>query len=340
MTVIDRRASLQCLALLGLSPLLWAQAPMPRKKNSWPQQAVQLIVPFPAGGPSAILAKRVSQAFERTTQQPLRLQYQGGAGGLQGAVYAANAPANGAHIFIGGSHLAVARALFPSEELDVMDELLPLTLVAKVPQVLVVNPARVRARTVMELLADLQRKSSRLRMATAGMGSASHISAELLRQHEALRFEQLHFRGSGPALQDLLAGSVDMMVDGLVSCLPHIQSGRLKPLVVTGAQRVDVLPDVPCAQEMGIASLNHVTWYGLFAPKNVSKAQAAAMQQVFQRMGEDRILVENFAQLGIQWGALSGDAFKDMVDQEMQQWAQRLKGLELHPANPKSFEVS
>ena len=137
----------------------------------------------------------------------------------------------------------------------------------------------------------------------------------------------MHFRGAGPALQDLLAGSVDMMVDGLISCLPHVRSGRLKALLVTGRQRVALLPDVPCALEMGVHALDSVTWYGLFAPSQLTDAQAQAMQAVFMQMGRDATLQNNLATMGIHWGDLYGEEFAAMVRQETLQWAQRLKSM-------------
>jgi tripartite-type tricarboxylate transporter receptor subunit TctC len=333
-----RRAALQWLAALAVIPPVWAQN-SGRAPSAWPQRSTQLIVPFPAGGSSAILAKQVSQAFERVTQQPLRLLFQGGAGGLQGASFAAKAPANGETLLIGGSHLAVARALANNDEFDLMEDLRPLALVALVPQVLVINPQRMRARTVMEWLSDLGRKSARYRMATAGAGSASHIDAEMLRLQEGLRYEFVHFRGSGPALQDLLSGSVDMMIDGLISSLPHIRSGRLKALMVTGRERVDILPDVPCAQEMGVQVLDSVTWYGLFAPIQLSNTQAAGMQTVLQTMGKDEVLAHNLEAMGVRWGHLYGQAFADMVKQETLDWAQRVKRVGLKNLwNPNAEE--
>lgn len=329
---VDRRGLLQGLAAWALAVPAAAQTPMQtraRRMEPWPQRPVNLIVPFPAGGPSAILAKQLARAFEHTTHQPLRLLYQGGSGGLQGAAFAAKAAANGDHLFIGGSHLTVTRALSSTEDFDLMQDLRPLAMVAQVPQVLVVNPERVRARTVMEWLADQGRKSSRYRMATAGVGSSSHISAEMLKHEEGLRYEFVHFRGAGPAVQDLLAGSVDMMIDGVVSSLPHIRSGRLKALMVTGRQRTPVLPDVPCAQEMGMEVLEHLTWYGLFAPSQLSDAQAQAMQAVFQRMGHDAALNASFEAMGIRWADLYGDAFNTVVKQETREWAQRVKSLGL-----------
>lgn len=321
----QRRAWLQAIAAVVASPVLHAGSVFAQSGRPWPRQPVQLIVPFPVGGPSAILSKHIAQAFERVTGVPMRLIHQGGSGGLLGAGFAANAPADGHHLFIGGSSLAVTRALDLSDEFDLMEDLKPLAMVATVPQVLVVNPTRMRSRTVMEWLSDVGRKSARFRMATAGLGSSSHIGAEMLKQQESLRFEFVHFKGAGPALQDLLAGSVDMMVDSLISSLPYIRTGRLKALVVSGQQRATVLPDVPCAQEMGISALEAQTWYGLFAPVGISTAQSKVMVSVLERMGQDTQLLASLEAMGIRWGDLYGAAFHAMVKQETLQWAQRIK---------------
>lgn len=337
----ERRLYLQWLATTALATPAGAQNVTSRPREVvWPSQPVNLIVPFPAGGTSAILARQLAQAFERTTRQSMRLQYQGGAAGLQGANLAAKAEANGQNLFIGGSHLALARTLVSNDEFDMLQDLRPLAMVAEVPQVLVVNPVRLRSRTVVELLADLSRKPMRYRIATAGVGSSSHLSAEILRHQESLRFDFVHFRGAGPALQDLLAGSVDMMLDALVSCLPHIRAGRLKPLMVTGSERVAVLPDVPCAQEIGLSGLDAVTWYGLFAPSQLPSAQSQLMQDVFARVAADPILQESFEGMGIRWGGLYGEKFAARVQQEAVQWAQRVKSLGLKQAWLKNMEES
>lgn len=329
--MLDRRAYLQWLASMNVAPIAWAQGVDSARRTAsvWPTEPVSLIVPFPAGGASAILAKQLAQSFERSTRQPLRLMYQGGSGGVQGANFAAKAAANGKSLLIGGSYLSVARALAVNDDFDLIEDLRALAMVAAVPQVIVVNPLRMRSRTVMEWLSDLSRKPARYRMATAGVGSSSHISSEILKHQEALQFDFVHFRGAGPALQDLQTGSVDMMIDGLVSCLPHIRSGRLKPLMVTGLQRVNVLPNVPCAQEMGVHALDGVTWYGLFAPRQLPDVTSLAMVDVFQRMGRDPVMVSNLESMGIQWGDLYGDAFDAMVKQETMQWAQRVKSMGL-----------
>ena len=336
---LSRRTCLHWLAGVGaVAPNLAQIAVAQPRKGGWPSQTVNLIVPFPAGGPSAILGKYLAQAFERTTQQNLRLVHQGGAGGFQGANFAAKAPADGQNLFIGSSHLAIARALTSADEFDLIEDLRPLALIADVPQVVVVNPQRIRSRTATEWMAELTRKSVRYRMATAGVGSSSHISAEILKLHDAVRFELVHFRGAGPAVQDLLAGSVDMMMDALVSCLPHIRSGRLKALMVTGSQRSEVLPDVPCAQELGMNDFDRVTWYGLFAPHQLAHKQALVIEGVLRKIGEDEQLNAQLAALGVRWGGVYGDAFAAMVQQDTMAWAQRVKSMGLKPWGVKGSE--
>lgn len=328
--MVDRRACLQWLTSAALAPSVWAQnIAAQTRSNAWPRQPVQMIVPYPVGGTSAILAKHLSKAFERNTRQSMRLNYQSGTGGLMAAAMVAKAAIDGQTLLMGGSHLAAARALMPEEEFDFMEALRPLALVAKIPQVLLVNPARMRSRTIMEWMLELARKPVRYRMATAGMGSSSHIYSELLKRREQLEFEFVHFRGSGPALQDLLTGAADMMVDGLISCLPHVRSGRLKALLVSGHERSEVLPDVPCAQEIGLEVLDSVTWYGIFAPQALPDRTASAVIEVCQRMGQDEVLQASFQNLGIRWGDMYGHDFSDMVRQETLHWAQALKDVGL-----------
>lgn len=311
---------------LAVTSSVWAQNKSSHHK-AWPIKPVNVVVPFPAGGASAILGKHLATAFERLTHQSMRLDYRGGSGGLFGSSYAASTPADGYHMLIGGSHLTKMRALLPDADFDLLEDLTPLALLAYMPQVVVVNPSKMRARTIMEWQAELRRKPRRFRMGSAGVGSSSHIAAEILRSQQELNFEFVHFRGSGPALQDLLAGSVDTMLDSLVSCLPHVRSGHLKALMVSGAQRQAVLPDVPCAAELGIDSLDSLAWYGLFAPKNISESLRQSILTVLKQLGDDQVFLQVYESIGVEWGGIYGEEFAAMVGAQTQEWAQRLKAL-------------
>lgn len=309
-----------------------------RSARSWPLSEVQMTVPFPVGGTSAALAKALQRPFEALTSQTLRLQYFGGAGGMQGALHAAAAPTNGYHLLMGGSYLSLSRVLHPNEDFDFLQDLQPLAMVAQVPQVLLVNPQRLRVRHITELLNELARKPARYRMATASVGSTGHLMAALFKQQTTSSFEFVHFRGAGPALQDLVAGSVDMMVDGLVSCLPHLRSGKLKALLVSGTERCAILPDVPCAQEMALTALEYNTWYGLFAPKKIAPATAAKVVEQLEIVGQSAQLKAEFQRLGVQWAGIAGARFETLVAQQVQQSARQLQSLGVDQTTVKNLK--
>lgn len=300
---------------------------------------LRLVVPFPAGGASAVLAKVVAGAYQRRYGQPLPLDYREGMGGLKGAAFAATQPANGKHWFMGGSHLVTARALSPSASFDLQRDLRPVALVAYLPQVLLVNPQRLRVRTAQEWLLEVGRKPPRYRMASAGVGSSSHLGAEILRQQLQLSWDYVHFRGSGPGLQGVLSGAVDMMVDALPSCLPHIRNGRLDPVMVTGTQRVAVLPEVPCAQELGWPGLEDDNWYALFVPRRTSDAVVRQLQGQLQQLLDDPVLQVELSDLGVRPGQLYGDALDAWVRSDAARWAQRIPALGLPPMVWKDQEV-
>ena len=298
--------------------------------DRWPTHPVNVIVPFPAGGSSALLAKQLAQPFLEHTKLPLRLHYRSGNAGVTGAAYAASLPPDGQHLLMGGSFLTAARALHSDDTFDLLEDLTPLALVAQVPSVLVINTARLRVRGAAEWMSELARKPTQYRMATAGPGSTSHVAAEIARVQARVGFESVHFRGAGPALNDVLMGSVDMMLDGVVSCLPHIQAGRLKPLMVTGAQRIAALPDVPTAAEVGLTELStYVPWYGLFAPKDLPADRTATVLKALRKVGTDAQLQANLQHAGVQWGGKDGEDFRRMVQQETLDWAQRIRSLGL-----------
>ena len=323
--MIDRRACLQSLTACAVVPSLFSGGASAYARSAVDAGGVQLIVPFPAGGSSAILSKHVANAYKRHTKQAMRLNYLSGGAGLLAASMAAKSAANGQTLLMGGSHLSTAHALLPDEGLDFVEDLRPLALVARIPQVLMIHPLRIRARTMAEWLAEMSRRPARYRMAAAGAGSSSHIYAQLLKQNKGLTYEFVHFRGAGPALQDLLSGTADMMMDGLIAGLPHLRSGKLKALMVTGKERSAVLPDVPCAHELGLEVLDTVTWYGVFAPAKLPDRTAASLMRVLQQLGQDEALMATFQGLGIRWGDLYGEDFAHMVMQETTQWAQTLK---------------
>ena len=247
--------------------------------QAWPSKPVMMIVPFPAGGGTDAFARPLSAQFSKQTGRQLIIDNKGGAGGTVGATLAARATPDGYNVFMGAVHHTIAPSIYPKLDYDIEKDLVPISLVARVPQVVVVNPQRVPVNDFRAFL-DLMRKSpGKFNYASAGNGTSHHLAGELFKLQTKTFITHIPYRGAGPALQDLITGSADLMFDGLGSSATHIKSGRIKALMVSGDKRNPAFPDVPTAAEMGLPDYTVTTWYGVWAPKGTpvdAQARTAA----------------------------------------------------------------
>lgn len=313
---LDRRSLLRASAAgLALSAL------GARAQSGWPTKPVTLIVPFPAGGGTDAFARPLSAQFAKQTGKQLIVDNRGGAGGTLGATIAARAQPDGYTLFMGAIHHAIAPSVYPKLDYDLQRDFVPLALLAEVPQVLVVNPKRVTAPDFKSFLAELKKNPGKLNYASAGGGTSHHLAGELFKLQTGTFITHIPYRGAGPALQDLISGNVDMMFDGLGSSAAHIKGGRIKALMVAGAQRNASLPDVPCAAELGLPDYKVTTWYGLWAPKGTpAEAQARMVEEVKKAGAADEIRAV-WASNGAQFGNLTPAQFGDYVQAEIARWA-------------------
>nr|WP_145552663.1 tripartite tricarboxylate transporter substrate binding protein [Variovorax boronicumulans] len=313
---LDRR----CLLRAGAAGLALS-ALGARAQSGWPTKPVTLIVPFPAGGGTDAFARPLSAQFAKQTGKQLIVDNRGGAGGTLGATIAARAQPDGYTLFMGAIHHAIAPAVYPKLDYDLQRDFVPLALLAEVPQVLVVNPKRVMAPDFKSFLAELKKNPGKLNYASAGGGTSHHLAGELFKLQTGTFITHIPYRGAGPALQDLISGNVDMMFDGLGSSAAHIKGGRIKALMVAGAQRNASLPDVPCAAELGLPDYKVTTWYGLWALKGTpAEAQARMVEEVKKAGAADEIRAV-WASNGAQFGNLTPAQFGDYVQAEMARWA-------------------
>ena len=317
---ISRRSLLQ-IAAAGLTTASaggYAQ-------SAWPNKPVGMIVPFPAGGGTDAFARPMSAQFAKLAGHPLVIDNKGGGGGTVGAAIAARAAPDGYTLFMGAVHHAIAPSVYPKLTYDIMQDFVPLVLVARVPQVLVVNPAKIPARDFKEFLEVVKKSPGKLNYGSAGSGTSHHLAGELFKQQTSTFITHIPYRGAGPALQDLMAGSVDMMFDGLGSSAAHIKSGRIKPLMVAGRRRNTLLPDVPCSLELGLKDYDVTTWYGVWAPKGVpADIQARAIEEIRRAClaPESRAI---WAAQGAEFSDLVGPAFGGFVQLEVSKWAKVVK---------------
>ena len=291
---------------------------------TWPPKPVTVVVPFPAGGGTDAFARPLSAQFARLTGKQLIIDNRGGAGGTVGASIAAKAQPDGYTLFMGAVHHAIASSMYPKLDYDLVLDFVPLALLANVPQVLVVNPRLVPG-DFKAFLAQVRKSPGRMNYGSAGAGTSHHLAGELFKQQTQTFITHIPYRGAGPALQDLIAGNVDMMFDGLGSSAAHIKGGRIKALMVSGAKRNPAFPDVPSATELGLPDYNVSTWYGLWAPKGTpADVQARIVEDMRRAVATDE-LKAIWASNGAEFGNLTPAQFGSFVSAEVKRWAAVVK---------------
>jgi tripartite-type tricarboxylate transporter receptor subunit TctC len=293
-------------------------------QSTWPTKPVTLVVPFPAGGGTDTFARPFSAQFSKQSGKTLVIDNRGGAGGNLGAGVAAKAAPDGYTLFMGAVHHSIAPSMYPKLDYDLERDFVPLAMVASVPHVLVVNPKNVPGdfKAFMEMVRS---KPGKFNYGSAGGGTSHHLAGELFKLQSKTFITHIPYRGAGPALQDLIAGNVDMMFDGLGSSAQHIKGGRIKALMVSGNKRNPAFPDVPCAAELGLPDYNVTTWYGLWAPKGTpADVQARAIEEVRKAAASDEIKT-SWGNSGAEFPNLTGPQFGNFVSGEIKKWASVVK---------------
>ena len=259
-----RRTALQlaALALASVAGAAHAQA--------WPSKPVSLVVPFPAGGTTDVLARALAERLSPAIGQPVIVENKPGAGATIGADYVAKAKADGHTLLIGAVHHTIASSVYKKLPYDFQKGFEPVTVIAMVPNVLVVN-ARTPAKNVNELVALIKAKPAEASYGSNGNGTAQHLIGTQFQQQTGTRLQHIPYKGSGPLATDLLGGQILMSFDTITPVLPHIKAGKLRPLAVTTAKRSPALPDVRTLQEAGLKDFDIGTWFGVLAPVGTPK---------------------------------------------------------------------
>jgi tripartite-type tricarboxylate transporter receptor subunit TctC len=320
---LDRRRLVLGAALLPLSL---------RAQTAWPAKAIRIVVPFAAGGTTDILARALAPELQRAFNQTVLVENKPGAGGNNGAADVAKAAADGHTLLMGtvGTH-AINPALYAKMPYDHVRDFAPITLVAGVPNVLVMNPVHAQQNgidSVATLIAFARQRPGKLNMASSGNGTSIHLAGELFKAMTGTFMLHLPYGGSGPALTDLIGGNTDLMFDNLPSALPHIKSGRLTALAVTSSARSAALPELPTVEEAGGAALKGFeasSWFGLLAPAGTPVDIVARVQAETAKALGAPALKERLQSQGAVPGGMTSAEFARHIAAETAKWARVVK---------------
>ncbi|MBX3604567.1 MAG: tripartite tricarboxylate transporter substrate binding protein [Piscinibacter sp.] len=323
MNASSRRRVLALAAAALLPALALADGP-------WPSKPVRIVVPFAAGGTTDILARALAPELSRVFGQPFIVDNKPGAGGNVGADNVAKSPADGYSLLMGtvGTH-AINSSLYPKMPYDHVKDFAPITLVAGVPNVLVMNPAKAESygiHSVPDLIRVAKAQPGKLNMASSGNGTSIHLAGELFKTMTGTYMVHFPYRGSGPALLDLIGGNMDLMFDNLPSAMPQIRAGKLKALAVTSAQRSAAIPELPTIAEAGpLKGFEASSWFGLLAPAGTPPEIIQRVQQETAKALASPAIKERLLAQGAIPGGNTPAEFAAMIDAETRKWAQVVK---------------
>ena len=308
-------------SLIKRALFLVCAAPLVVMAQEWPNKPITFIVPFPAGGGTDAFARPLAAQLTKQLGKQIIIDNRGGAGGTLGASIASKAAADGYNFFVGAAHHAIAPSMYPNLDYDIEKSFVPVAMIANPPQVIVVNPKNVQVKNLKEFIELLKKNPGKFNYASAGNGSTHHLAGEQFKMLTKTFVTHIPYRGAGPAMQDLIAGQVDIEFDGLGSSAPQIKNGAIVALAVASQKRAPGFPDVPTAAEAGLVGYEVSTWYGLFAPKGTPQPIVDKMIAEVQKAINTPELKATWTNNGSDTPNLSGDAFGRFVNADIKRWA-------------------
>jgi len=305
-----------CVAGLGILVAgNWAAA-----QQNYPSRPIRMICPFPPGGTTDLVARLVALKLTEAWGQQVVVDNRPGAGGVIGTEMVAKAAPDGYTMLLGSitTH-AVNPALYRNLNFDPIRDFQPVTLVVSSPQLLAVHPS-VAAKSVKELIALAKAKPGQMNYASAGSGTSPHLTFELFKSVAGIEVTHIPYKGTGPAITDLLGGQTQMMITGVVALMPHVKSGRLRALGVTSAKRVAALPDIPTIMESGVPDFDVSSWFGVFLPARTPRPIVLKVNQEIVKILSNPEVRQRLIDQGADPASNTPEEFAAHVKAEMERW--------------------
>lgn len=304
-------------AVLTLSQSAHAQKPNP--EASYPTKAIRMVVPFAPGGGTDIIARLVAQDLSQSWGQTVVVDNRGGSGGVVGTEIAARAAPDGYTMMLCSLGFSYAPALYRKLPYDTVKDFSPISLVATQPFVYVVLPT-LEVNSIKELVALAKAKPNAIRYGSGGSGGSSHLGTELLRVMTGIEMVHIPYKGTGPALTAMLGGEIQMQLIGISSVVPHLKSGRMRALAVSGAKRSPAAPELPTVAESGVPGYEFDVWYGMLFPAATPRAIVNKASSGINRVLKNRSLAQRFAAVGLDPAGTTPDEFAKLIRSEIAKW--------------------
>jgi tripartite-type tricarboxylate transporter receptor subunit TctC len=317
MSIVVRRLGYLCIVFtLAAAASAFAQ--------TWPSRSVTLMVPFAPGGTTDIVARPIAQALSQEFGQSFVVDNRAGAGGTLAAGIAARAAPDGYTLFVATVAHTMATSLYKSLPYDFERDFVPITVLASVPNILVVNPS-VPAKSVQELIAYAKANPGKLAYGSAGNGSTEHLSAELFKAMAGVDMVHVPYKGGAPMMTDLISGQIQLAIETSGSAAPHIQSGSVRALAVTTAARSPAFPGVPTLAESGLKGYNVTTWYAILAPKGTPSDIVNKVYNAVVKVLKTPDMKQRLEQFGADPGGMPPEQFAVFIKSETAKWAKVVK---------------
>ncbi len=313
--------------LLGAAvALAWGQASAQASPGAqgFPKAPIRVVVPYPPGGPTDVVGRVVTTRLGEALGQPLVVDNKAGASGMVGAALVAKAPADGYTLLVNASIHVINPYVQASAPYDAFRDFEPVTQLVDVPLVLVVG-SQFPVRNVQELAAWAKAHPGQVNFGSAGNASSQHLSGELFRMRTGAQMQHVPYKGSSPALTDLMGGQIQLMFDSMPSAMPFIASGRLRALAVTSARRSPSLPDVPTMEESGMPGFRTSTWYGLWAPRSTPQDVVQKLWSEARKVLDEPPIAAQYRRLGAEPVGSSPAEFARYIQAEARKWEEIVK---------------
>ena len=321
MTKRQTLALLACALASATLPAAHAQAPA----ASWPSKPIRWVVPFPPGGAMDAIARTLGEKAGKTLGQPFVIENKPGAGGNIGADFVAKQPGDGYTLMITSIGMATNKPLYGKLSYDPIKDFAPVSLLAVVPNVLVTNAIQPDVKTAKDVIAAARKAPGKLTYASAGNGTSIHLAGEVFTSLAQVDMLHVPYKGSGPAVSDLLGGQVNYMFDSITSARPHIESGKLRALGLTTAKRSKSLPNVPTLAEAGLPGYEVSPWFAVFMPAATPKDIVAKVNAALLEAMKDPDVVKRFETIGAEPVGSTPEEMAQHLARESERWTKLIQ---------------